>query len=50
MLPLTSLCRAAATTVASALLPPRCRRCAVRRRRALRCRHRRRAPAKLTMV
>jgi hypothetical protein len=28
------------SAAASALLPPRCRRCAVRRRRALRCRHR----------
>ena len=45
-LPPTSRCRAAATAAASVLLPPRCRRCAVRRRRASRylCRH---APAML---
>ncbi len=33
-------CRAAATAAATALLPPRCHRCDVRRRRALHCRHR----------
>ena len=47
MLPPTSRCRAAATAAASAPLPPRCRRCAVRRRRASRCRHRRLAASKL---
>ena len=38
------------SAAASMLLPPQCRRRAVRCRRALRCPQRRRAPAKLTMV